>query len=101
MAVCDRLGISTGVDVMTIADVAEDVVRPILDRPVIVDRSSLVLGYAGVYSSFLLHAERAAEQFDVPATDILLEVARRKAVGGQEDIIIEIAAGLAGQRGRA
>lgn len=101
VAVCERLGITTGVDVMTMADVAEDVVRPILERPVTVDRASLVLGYAGVYSSFLLHAERAADRFDVPTTDILLEVARRKAVGGQEDIIIEIAAGLAARRGAA
>jgi 4-hydroxy 2-oxovalerate aldolase len=95
VAVCDRLGIETGVDVMKICDAAEEAVRPILDRPVQVDRASLILGWAGVYSSFLLHAERAAARFGVPAQEILLEVARRKAVGGQEDIIIEIAAGLA------
>jgi 4-hydroxy-2-oxovalerate aldolase len=95
VAVCDRMGIETGVDVMNMADAAEDVVRPILDRPVIVDRAALILGYAGVYSSFLLHAERAADRFGVPTRDLLLEVARRKAIGGQEDIIIEIAALLA------
>jgi len=100
VAVCDRMGIATGVDVMAISDVAQDVVRPMLDRPIVVDRSSLMLGYAGVYSSFLLHAERAGERFGVPTRDILLEVARRKAVGGQEDIIIEIAAGLAEARRR-
>jgi 4-hydroxy-2-oxovalerate aldolase len=99
VAVCDRMGIDTGIDVMKIADAAEDVVRPILDRPVIIDRSSLILGYAGVYSSFLLHAERASERFGVPTRDILLEVARRKAVGGQEDLILEIAAGLAASTG--
>jgi 4-hydroxy-2-oxovalerate aldolase len=97
VAVCDRMGIETGIDVMKIADAAEEAVRPILDRPVLIDRSALVLGYAGVYSSFLLHAERASEQFGVPTRDILLEVARRKAVGGQEDIIVEIAAGLAAE----
>jgi 4-hydroxy-2-oxovalerate/4-hydroxy-2-oxohexanoate aldolase len=95
VAVCDRMGIETGIDVMKVADAAEDVVRPILDRPVTIDRSALMLGYAGVYSSFLLHAERAAERFGVPTRDILLEVARRKAVGGQEDMIVEIAASLA------
>lgn len=98
VAVLDRMGVDVGIDVMTLVDVSEDVVRPILDRPVIVDRGSLVLGYAGVYSSFLLHAERAAQKFDVPTRDILMEVARRKAVGGQEDLIIEIAAGLAADR---
>lgn len=95
VAVCDKLGIETGIDVMKIADAAEEKVRPVMDRPVLVDRSSLILGWAGVYSSFLLHAERAAARFGVPTPEILLEVARRKAVGGQEDLIIEIAAGLA------
>jgi 4-hydroxy 2-oxovalerate aldolase len=75
-------------------DVAEEVVRPIMDRPQVVDRGSLILGYAGVYSSFLLHAERAAERFGVSTKDILVEVGKRKAVGGQEDLIIEIAAEL-------
>jgi 4-hydroxy 2-oxovalerate aldolase len=92
VAVFERLGIETGVDTAAMLDVAEDVVRPLLDRPQVVDRASLLLGYAGVYSSFLLHAERAAERFGVPAQDILVEVGRRKAVGGQEDLIIEIAA---------
>lgn len=95
-AVCDRRGVSTGIDVRAILDVAEEVVRPILDRPVQVDRAALLLGYAGVYSSFLLHAERAAERFGVPVADILLGVAERGAVGGQEDLIIEVAANLAG-----
>ncbi len=95
VAVCDKLGIETGIDVSVMMDVAEEIVRPILDRIPVVDRASLLLGYAGVYSSFLLHAERAAERFDVPVKDILVEVGQRRAVGGQEDLIIEIAAGLA------
>jgi 4-hydroxy 2-oxovalerate aldolase len=96
-AACDRCGIATGADVLALADVAEEIVRPVLDRPQVVDRSAMLLGYAGVYSSFLLHAERAAERFGVPAKELLLEVGRRKAVGGQEDLIIEIAAGMASQ----
>jgi 4-hydroxy-2-oxovalerate aldolase len=94
-AVCDRSGIETGIDVFALMDAAEDVVRPLLPRPQVVDRASLLLGYAGVYSSFLLHAERASERFGVSTKDILVEVGRRKAVGGQEDWIIEIAAELA------
>jgi 4-hydroxy-2-oxovalerate aldolase len=95
VAVCERLGIETAVDLFTLMDIAEEVVRPVMARPQVVDRSSLILGYAGVYSSFLLHAERAAERFGVSAKDILVEVGRQRAVGGQEDLIIEIASGLA------
>lgn len=95
VAVCERVGISTGIDLFRMMDVAEDVVRPIIQRPQIVDRSALILGYAGVYSSFLLHAERAADQFGVSSKQILVEAGRRKAVGGQEDMIVEIAAELA------
>jgi 4-hydroxy-2-oxovalerate aldolase len=94
VAVLDRLGTDTGIDTFAMLDVAEEVVRPILDRPQLVDRAALLLGYAGVYSSFLLHAERAAERFGVRTQDILVEVGRRKAVGGQEDLIVEIAAEL-------
>jgi 4-hydroxy 2-oxovalerate aldolase len=100
VAVCDRLGIETGIDVFTMMDVAEEVVKPIMARPQVVDRASLVLGYAGVYSSFLLHAERAAERFGVSSKDILVEVGRQKAVGGQEDLIIEIASELAAAAAR-
>jgi 4-hydroxy 2-oxovalerate aldolase len=94
-AACDRSGIETELDVFAMMDVAEEVVRPMLDAPQVVDRASLILGYAGVYSSFLLHAERAAERFGVSSKDLLVEVGRRKAVGGQEDLIIDIAAELA------
>ncbi|HZO06781.1 MAG TPA: 4-hydroxy-2-oxovalerate aldolase, partial [Solirubrobacterales bacterium] len=94
-AVFEKLGIEVNADTFAMLDVADDVVRPIMDRPQLVDRSSLILGYAGVYSSFLLHAERAAERFHVSTKDILVEVGKRKAVGGQEDLIIDIAAELA------
>jgi 4-hydroxy 2-oxovalerate aldolase len=96
-AVFDKLGIEVRADTFAMLDVAEEVVRPIMDRPQLVDRASLLLGYAGVYSSFLLHAERAAERFGVSTKDILVEVGERKAVGGQEDLIIDIAAELAAQ----
>jgi 4-hydroxy 2-oxovalerate aldolase len=98
-AVCDRIGIETGIDIFAIMDFAEEVVRPMMLRPQIVDRGGLLLGYAGVYSSFLLHAENAAERFGVSSKDILIEIGRRKAVGGQEDLIIEIAASLAKRSG--
>jgi 4-hydroxy-2-oxovalerate aldolase len=93
-AVFEKLGVEVNAETFPMLDVAEDVVRPIMDRPQVVDRGSLILGYAGVYSSFLLHAERAAERFGVSTKDILVEVGKRKAVGGQEDLIIEIAAEL-------
>jgi len=99
-AVLGSSGVELGVDPLAMMDVAEDIVRPMMPRPLIVDRACLLLGYAGVYSSFLLHAERAAERFDVSVKDILLEVGRRKAVGGQEDMIIEVAAELAGAPAR-
>jgi 4-hydroxy 2-oxovalerate aldolase len=93
-----KAGIETGIDPFAAMDVAADVVAPILDRPQLIERESIVLGYAGVYSSFLLHAERAAERFGVSSKEILLEAGRRQAVGGQEDLLVEIAAGLAGSR---
>ncbi|HEY4408888.1 MAG TPA: 4-hydroxy-2-oxovalerate aldolase [Acidimicrobiia bacterium] len=95
-AVCDLEGIETGIDTFAAMDVAEDIVRPILDRLPFVGRSSLLLGYCGVYGSFLLHAEQAAKRFGVSEKEILLEVGRRKAVGGQEDMIVEVGAELAG-----
>jgi 4-hydroxy 2-oxovalerate aldolase len=97
-AAFERSGIETGLDVFAAMDVAADIVGPVLERPQLVDREAIALGYAGVYSSFLLHAERAGERFGVPARDILVEAGRRNAVGGQEDILIEIGAELAGVR---
>ena len=101
VAALSKLGIATGVDVLKVMDVAEDLVRPIMDRPQVIDRAGLVLGYAGVYSSFLLHAERAAERFGVEVREILLECGRRRTVGGQEDMIVDIAAELARARREA
>jgi len=79
------------VDLFKIMDVAEDLIVPMMDRPIRVDRSSLVLGYAGVYSSFLLFAERAEKRYGVPARDLLMELGRRGMVGGQEDMIEDLA----------
>jgi 4-hydroxy 2-oxovalerate aldolase len=97
-AVCERLGIRTGIDVLKIIDAAEDVVRPVMDSECLLDRLALIMGYAGVYSSFLRHAYRAAERYDVSGAAILMECGRRKLVGGQEDQIIQIAAELASAR---
>jgi 4-hydroxy 2-oxovalerate aldolase len=91
VAVSERIGWTTGVDPLRIMDVAEDVVKPVMPREQVIDRSALTLGYAGVYSSFLLHAERAAERYGVDAREILLELGRRKVVGGQEDMIVDVA----------
>ena len=94
-AVVDRLGVRTGLDVLRLIDVAEDVVRPIMDGECLKDRLAITMGYAGVYSSFLKHAYRAAERYGVSGAAILLECGRQKLVGGQEDQIIQIAATLA------
>jgi len=90
-AVCQRMGVETGIDLYKLVDVAEDLVVPMMDAPIRVDRDSLILGYAGVYSSFLLFAQRAAKKYGVSARDILVEMGRRRAVGGQEDLIEEVA----------
>lgn len=95
VAVLDRLGVETGVDLYAAMDAAEEVVKPLLPRPIVIDRDALVIGYAGVYSTFLLHARRAAEKFGVEPRDILIELGRRKTVGGQEDQIIQVAYELA------
>src|SRR5712691_678318 len=94
VAVLDKLGIETGIDLFKLMDVAEDVVLPIMRHVPRIDRASLTMGYAGVYSTFLLFANRAAEKFKVDARDILVELGRRKAVGGQEDMIIDVAVEL-------
>ena len=95
VAVCDKAGIATGVDPMALIDAAEEVIAPTVGKLPNLNRSSVVLGYAGVYGSFLRHAERAGEQFGVSPRDILMEVGRRKAVGGQEDLVLQIAASMA------
>ncbi len=97
-AVFDRLGVATGVDPQAAAAAAEDVVRPYIPRIPWMDRASIVQGYAGVYSSFLLHAERAAARYDVPAHQILQRVGEAGYVGGQEDMIIDVALQLAQER---
>ena len=93
-AVLARMGAQTGVDVYKLTDVAEDLVVPMMDHPIRVDRDSLILGYAGVYSSFLLHAKRAAAKHGVPSAEILVELGRRKTIGGQEDMIEDVALNL-------
>lgn len=98
-AVCERMGIDTGVDLFKLMDVAEDVIVPMMDHMVRVDRESLTLGFAGVYSTFLLHAKRAGERFGVPARDILVELGRKKMIGGQEDMIQDTAMTMARERG--
>ncbi|ODV06687.1 MAG: 4-hydroxy-2-oxovalerate aldolase [Rubrivivax sp. SCN 70-15] len=98
VAVCDRMGIQTGVDVWKIQDVAEDLVVPIMDFPIRIDRDALTLGYAGVYGSFLLFAKRAEKKYGVPARDLLVELGRRGMVGGQEDMIEDTALTMAKAR---
>jgi 4-hydroxy-2-oxovalerate/4-hydroxy-2-oxohexanoate aldolase len=98
VAVCARMGIETGVDLFKISDVAEDIVVPMMDHPIRIDRDSLTLGFAGVYSTFLLFAQRAEAKYRVPAREILLELGRRGVVGGQEDMIEDAALTIARQR---
>ncbi|MCP9758895.1 4-hydroxy-2-oxovalerate aldolase [Aquitalea sp. S1-19] len=98
VAVCQRMGIATGVDLFKISDVAEDRVIPIIDFPIRIDRDALTLGYAGVYGSFLLFAKRAEKKYGVPAREILLELGRRGMVGGQEDMIEDTAINMARER---
>jgi 4-hydroxy 2-oxovalerate aldolase len=99
VATFNKMGWETGIDLYGVMDVAEDIIGGELGVTPIVNRPSLVLGYAGVYSSFLRHAENASKRFGVPAFKILEEVGRRKAVGGQEDLIIECAIELAAAQG--
>jgi 4-hydroxy-2-oxovalerate/4-hydroxy-2-oxohexanoate aldolase len=95
VAVLDRMGANHGIDLYKIMDVAEDQIVPMMDQQIRIDRDALTLGYAGVYSSFLLFAQRAGEKYGVSSRDILLELGRRKTVGGQEDMIEDLALDMA------
>lgn len=99
VAVCDRMGIETGIDTFKAMDVAEDLIIPMMDHPVRVDRDALTLGYSGVYSSFLLFAKRSAKKYNLSTRDILVELGRRRTVGGQEDMIEDLALDMAKAQG--
>ena len=93
----ERLGYDTGIDLYGIMDVAEEVVEPLMQRSQVINTASLMLGYAGVYSSFLLHTYKASEHFNLNPRDILVELGKRKMVGGQEDMIFDVAFQLSQQ----
>ncbi|BCY13364.1 4-hydroxy-2-oxovalerate aldolase [Actinoplanes sp. L3-i22] len=97
VGVCDKLGIRTGVDFFAIVDAAEDVVRPVMPDECKLDRLALIMGYAGVYSSFLTHAYALAERYRVSGAEILVRAGERRLVGGQEDQLIDIAVHLAAE----
>ncbi|WP_373706516.1 4-hydroxy-2-oxovalerate aldolase [Jeotgalibaca porci] len=98
IAVLEKMGIETGVDLYKIMDTAEDIVAPLLPKPQEITRDSLTLGYAGVYSAFLLHAQRAARQFNLESRDILIKLGEIGVVGGQEDMIYDMAAKMANEK---
>jgi 4-hydroxy-2-oxovalerate/4-hydroxy-2-oxohexanoate aldolase len=100
VAVLDRMAIETGIDLYKVMDVAEDLVVPMMDTPVRIDRDALILGYAGVYSSFLLFAQRAGAKYGLSPRDILVELGRRKTIGGQEDMIEDLAIDMAREKAK-
>ncbi|RFD24686.1 4-hydroxy-2-oxovalerate aldolase [Mycobacterium uberis] len=99
VAVFDKIGVKTGIDFFDIVDAAEDVVRPAMPAECLLDRNALIMGYSGVYSSFLKHAIRQGERYDIPTSALLYRAGRRKLIGGQEDQLIDIALEIKHEQG--
>ena len=99
IATLHKMNVETGSNLHQLMDAADDIIRPLQSRPVRVDRETLSLGFAGVYSSFLLHAEKASQKYGIDTRTILEELGRRKMVGGQEDMIVDVALDMLRQRG--
>jgi 4-hydroxy 2-oxovalerate aldolase len=98
VAVLHKMGYETGIDLYAVMDAAEEIARPVMPRPQIIDKASLSLGYAGVYSSFLLHTFRIVKKLGLDPRDILIELGKRKVVGGQEDMIVDVALSMMKQK---